>query len=689
MKVTIKTKSYTIIGSGEAKSIIDSDIIFDSLGIPYIPSRRIKGLLRKSAQEICDIMGKDYSIVDNIFGTGEQEGKICFDNFYIKNYEKIKKALESYKEKPPISKEEVVEYFTELRKRTSIDENGIAKEGSLRVYRVLKPEIEFEGEVDTYELTNEEREILIYAFKNLRRIGMQRNRGYGKVEIRIEQQEKKETKSSVDFKVPAHTEFVRLPFILETLSPVVIASHAGGVNSIETYKYIPSTTLRGAFIKAFNTLTEKFINGELIITPAYPYVNEKEFYPAPLILQKDVYKEEGDLISLHEAKEREGKYKHLKDKFVYFTESDYFSYSPNTITYFHSTVKNPLKGHSEEGDIFNYEAIEIGETFKGYIIGKKEAIEESLKFVSEEIDVRIGRSKKVQYGKVKVKFLACESLQCSTATKEFYIVFQSPAIFYNELGLCVVSHEVIKKYLEDFLECKVEIKENYSVLASTYVEGFVNEWKCKNNRELAVKEGSTLYVKLETDSKNLHKKFELLEIYGIGERTIHGFGRVKIFEDLDKKYRYQKIEKRKVFGKTNNEELKILKSILYRKLERIIKNEAIKKAKEQRNSIPKTLLQRLKEVIQKCAQDLTPLHEWLNQIMGKRAHENLQKANLFYSKEWINKHFTSETEKVLKKYYKEKLYNKEEIFNLSKNYWITYLDALRTLLKKEKENEQV
>jgi CRISPR/Cas system CMR subunit Cmr6 (Cas7 group RAMP superfamily) len=42
-KIILKTLSDTLIGSGKSSgTIIDSDIVFDSHCLPYIPAKRIK-----------------------------------------------------------------------------------------------------------------------------------------------------------------------------------------------------------------------------------------------------------------------------------------------------------------------------------------------------------------------------------------------------------------------------------------------------------------------------------------------------------------------------------------------------------------------------------------------------------------------------------------------------------------------
>mgnify|MGYP000559533320 CR=1 FL=1 len=48
MKITIKLLSDLCTASGEThNSMVDTDIVYDEYGIPYIPAKRIKGCIRE------------------------------------------------------------------------------------------------------------------------------------------------------------------------------------------------------------------------------------------------------------------------------------------------------------------------------------------------------------------------------------------------------------------------------------------------------------------------------------------------------------------------------------------------------------------------------------------------------------------------------------------------------------------
>ena len=63
-KICIQLISDLVPGSGQGwANIIDSDIVYDQYGFPYIPARRIKGLIKESALELEELMPM-YSIME-------------------------------------------------------------------------------------------------------------------------------------------------------------------------------------------------------------------------------------------------------------------------------------------------------------------------------------------------------------------------------------------------------------------------------------------------------------------------------------------------------------------------------------------------------------------------------------------------------------------------------------------------
>ena len=193
-KIQIELKTYTIVGSAEGYKDIDTDIIFDSVGIPYIPSKRVKGLLLDSARELNEFYEAKFDNIkypDNIFkifgekGMTNNKNSFFISNLQINDYEQNRETLNNLIQNTDIefSKENVLNYFTTIRTQTSIGENGISKDTSLHKSRVLKKEItKFSGEI---EFNNEYENFMNLVCKNTKKMGVKRNRGFGKIKVKL------------------------------------------------------------------------------------------------------------------------------------------------------------------------------------------------------------------------------------------------------------------------------------------------------------------------------------------------------------------------------------------------------------------------------------------------------------------------------------------------------------------------
>lgn len=194
VKMTIELLSDNLSGSGEGfGAVIDTDVQYDELGIPFISSKRIKGALRNSLYDFLEMpvikqqlnIKSDADrevILDSVFGKvgSVQPSSFKLSNFYIADYENIKKwFMYLIKRYPDIySREKILSTFTNIRRQTRIDENGIAKKHSLRTARVVNKGLRLQANL-TYDEKDEN--LIALACANLRRIGTMRNRGLGEI----------------------------------------------------------------------------------------------------------------------------------------------------------------------------------------------------------------------------------------------------------------------------------------------------------------------------------------------------------------------------------------------------------------------------------------------------------------------------------------------------------------------------
>ena len=104
MPYTLKLEllSPALVGSGQGfGTVIDTDIVFDEAGIPFIPAKRIKGCLLDAFKEVKDMSGisEIFNIqCEDIFGKigSEKSAPVYFSNLVIENYETNKAWLQYY-----------------------------------------------------------------------------------------------------------------------------------------------------------------------------------------------------------------------------------------------------------------------------------------------------------------------------------------------------------------------------------------------------------------------------------------------------------------------------------------------------------------------------------------------------------------------------------------------------------------
>jgi CRISPR/Cas system CSM-associated protein Csm3 (group 7 of RAMP superfamily) len=173
--------SDTLIGATEGYgAVIDKDSVFDEVGLPIIPGKRVKGILREQA----DLL-KQFGVlnsVEKLFGetglTDKNTEYLSVSSFTLLDYEANKTYLKYLIQEGQVSRSEVIEHFTTIRMMTSIDDDGIASDTSLRTFRVLKKGLIFSGEI---HFKPADIEIFESIISLTRRIGSIRNRGLGQI----------------------------------------------------------------------------------------------------------------------------------------------------------------------------------------------------------------------------------------------------------------------------------------------------------------------------------------------------------------------------------------------------------------------------------------------------------------------------------------------------------------------------
>lgn len=173
LKYKLKFYDYWHISSGlSAGARLDSTVIKDSDGLPYVAGKIIKGLSR----EMAEILG-DTGFITECFGSeGVDMGKCYFTNAFLdkSTANQIKNNV-------------LEENLYDIIASTKIDEKtGVAEDKSLREIEVVVP-LTLIGEIRDIP-SKEAFDKIAQSLKMIKRLGLNRNRGLGRCEFMVEEQ---------------------------------------------------------------------------------------------------------------------------------------------------------------------------------------------------------------------------------------------------------------------------------------------------------------------------------------------------------------------------------------------------------------------------------------------------------------------------------------------------------------------
>ncbi len=340
----------------------------------------------------------------------------------------------------------------------------------------------------------------------------------------------------------------QLNFKIETLSPVVISAMSNSTLMTGSHSEIGGSIIRGVLASKYvaeknlgdrahadKNFTELFYGG-LKFLSANPAVKNSRSFILPLSLQrgKKGTNDAKNIADLLTEKTPPAGYKSLRgygtvDGDKIFTASVDKNISMHMSR---SAANERISGKSEEGHIYNYEALEEGQTFCGLIIGEKAALEKisaALNLKNNSFAANIGRSRFTQYGKCKFSFGDIEEIKTANFGEKFCLRLESPLIPFedNFIG----AEKILQAEVIDALNNALG-KEIFSLgkifASSVEIENFY--MTMKRPRVMALAAGSVF----EIESKNLtpaDKKIICEKIYsGLGIRTEEGFGQIRFWQ---------------------------------------------------------------------------------------------------------------------------------------------------------------
>jgi CRISPR/Cas system CSM-associated protein Csm3 (group 7 of RAMP superfamily) len=182
----INMLGYWHCGSGlSAGAEADSGVIKDADGLPFVPGKTIKGLLREAAMEMLNCHAIDDNLMKSVFGYTASKESEHSQKKETRTYPG--NAHFSNAEIPDPERKEVkgtlAPYLYDIIASTSIDrDTGTAMSQTLRSIEVAVPVV-LTGQIEC--TTKAEQELLKDCMKWVKALGAHRNRGLGRCKFMI------------------------------------------------------------------------------------------------------------------------------------------------------------------------------------------------------------------------------------------------------------------------------------------------------------------------------------------------------------------------------------------------------------------------------------------------------------------------------------------------------------------------
>lgn len=540
MKITLTTLSYLLLGSGEGRATTDADITFHATGFPVVPGRRLKGLLRESMMEVLEMTGTPdttaHETLERIFGrsgSDGQHGSLTLPTLYLQGWDKTLEELKQAKQAYPevFHAENLRRHFTAEIPQTAV-ENGVAKDKSLRMYRVLKPGYCFEGEITQHTLNDADTTLLRQAASNLRAAGTRRNRGFGEIRLTLETN----TSLAPTSVTTTSGECDYLHICIETLGPVLLGLNEGEKNTVFTHQHIPGSNVRG------------LMAGLLASQPETTKPAQQDDYFRNNILNGGLqfgpcYKDGAEPVPLHLQQEKGEKLADIKDVMAYpqvnkmrpvggvgFIRNHILEKKKTATSFmFHNSRPDRNAGRSMERDaeqgIFYYESISENQKFEGTITGTAEVLRGLVKKTGTCFETRMGRSRSAQYGRVRVTLTPRKAATQETrsVSSSYYLSALSPMILLNEWGHPTPDSKALLSCLKNAGITSATVVN--AIVNVRQVEMFNNIWQSKTGRYPAFDTGSVWKISISDAGEA--GKLQSATASGLGEWTAMGFGRCK------------------------------------------------------------------------------------------------------------------------------------------------------------------
>ena len=565
-ELRVVLRSDLCAGSGEAAGMtVDSDVCMDAQGFPYIPARRIKGVLRDAAETLRKYGDSRFTedAINTLFGTATKAGAFRITDAVLPDIDRLRACLS--KVPKPLERAaaplNIARLFTGIRGQTKL-ENGVAVDQTLRFTRVLNRHNALHPERDT-ELVSQvtwkdgaDDALLRTCCDAVRHMGSNRNRGLGNVRVIYDPLKTADERFEPPA-VPADGKSFRIEYTLRLDAPVTLPGCA------ELLEEIPGRSVIGclaAQVEPKNAMfADLFLNGMVRWSALTPCFNGVRSVPAPLSL---VRCKDDDTFANRLTTSKES----LEGKKQKTVDGSYLALTQNggRIVHIDSTT---AYHHSNSGNtLYMQESLNAGMLYAGYVETPRELAEQVLELLCTA-RFSFGRSKTAQYGSCtlakqpEIQSL-CEEPRKLPAGTPVWVLLESDLVLMQD-GIYRSDAASVRAALAKLLNLDDTIPDGAQDYCQNHtISGYQTQWRMPKPPISAMRGGS-IFGFLATESKIPADR-------QLGEFPQEGMGvfRVLAKEELGNYDRPVKGNADKWMPKTGSEEDSLRKAMAVAELER-------------------------------------------------------------------------------------------------------------------------
>lgn len=529
IKYKITFHTYWHCGSGLASGA-DADllVIKDKDGLPYVPGKTIKGLVRE-AVDLLYPDKKEAADYQSVFGiSGDNEKSIRSSSFF-------KNATLSDSERNFIVQKGNMRHLYQTISSTAITDEGVADDKTLRKIEVCIP-CDLEGEI--IDVPENIFGAIIGGLKYIKRLGAWRNRGLGRCTFDITKKLEHDNQESETDITQSGT---LLKFKCELLTDIILNQKSASEGSNTTLDFIPGSNFLG--IVAGDIYKDKTIDDQVKLKifhtkhvrfgDAHPaYGNNRTLrIPASLYFAKGA-EEKNRIHYVHhliqDTSSEELRKIQLKQERGGFADFMPLQDGKNAVRFkvktdfaIKSAYDRSLR-RSLDKQMFGYQSMGKGKTYY-FSIEIDSSLSEYVKRIVKALigKHRIGRSRSAQYGLVDIE--ACDFQEPESSKQT--IKAGDNLIIYADSRLIFLDDDNQPTFQPTELQLTGNKKDailwGKSQIRTFQYAPYNYQRRCFDTDRCGIEKGSVIVVKVcqDTNINNLEKHLGSYQNEGFGKVT--------------------------------------------------------------------------------------------------------------------------------------------------------------------------